>query len=227
MTDRDPSDAPKPASAKPVYSPDIFEVPTIAAARHIILTREQDQSTDERWENETPFLARQVIDRLSPGKGDLVLDYGCGVGRVSRELIQQTGCSVLGVDISERMRALAIEYVGSPRFCSASPDMLDTLIAKGFRADHAIAVWVLQHCQHPVVDIARIASALIEEAGFMVVNSRARWIPTDRGWARDAVDVEALLATRFAAGGDIELGPPAMSRRCADGSFGRIYRRRP
>ena len=35
-----------------------------------------------------------------------VLDYGCGIGRIAKELILKTSCKVIGVDISESMRKM-------------------------------------------------------------------------------------------------------------------------
>jgi SAM-dependent methyltransferase len=46
-------------------------------------------------------------------RNSLVLDYGCGIGRIAKELIKQTGCHVIGVDISPSMLGLAYPYVHS------------------------------------------------------------------------------------------------------------------
>ena len=223
MASDEPSGTRKPLAGKPVYRPDIFDADDLDRARNIILTPEPSSTTEERWERETPFLVRCILERLAPGRGDVVLDYGCGVGRLARELIRQAGCAVLGVDISQRMRSLAVDYVDSPQFTVLSPQMFETLIAKGLRVDHGIAVWVLQHCLSPDRDIELMAAALAAGHRLFVVNSRRRWVPSDRGWFNDGLDVAALLALRFTATGDVALESPAVSPELAHSSFARIY----
>src|SRR6187455_2492067 len=99
--------------AKVTYSPAAFDVADEAAARRIILTPEFEQDTAERWERETPYLAGLVGGQVPLDADSLVIDYGCGIGRLSKALIERYGCHVLGVDISARMRAMAPDYVGS------------------------------------------------------------------------------------------------------------------
>ncbi|MGH6719342.1 MAG: class I SAM-dependent methyltransferase [Alphaproteobacteria bacterium] len=223
MARDEPPGTRKPSAGQPVYRPDIFDVDDLDRARQIILTPEPKTTTDERWERETPFLVRCILEHLAPGRGDVVLDYGCGVGRLARELIRQAGCDVLGVDISRRMRSLAVDYVDSPRFTVLSPRMFETLIAKGLRVDHGIAVWVLQHCHSPDRDIALIAAALAAGHRLFVVNGRQRCVPSDRGWVNDRLDIAALLALRFTATGDVAFESPAVSPELAQSSFARIY----
>ena len=161
-----------PGPKQVVYQPGVFETRDLASARSIILTAEPGTTTDERWEYETAYLADD-IGRLPGIEGNsCVLDYGCGIGRVSKALIERLGCFVLGVDISAGMRELATGYVRSERFSVCSPEMLDRMIAGGFRATHACANWVLQHCAAPTIDIARIESALVPRGSIYVLNTQ-------------------------------------------------------
>ena len=50
------------------------------------------------------LLARDLIDLLNPQPGEAILDIGCGDGSLSAE-IQQTGCTVTGIDSSASMVA--------------------------------------------------------------------------------------------------------------------------
>lgn len=43
----------------------------------------------------------QLIRQLAIGKGDTVLDMGCGYGLISKYIAEATGASVVGVDLSE------------------------------------------------------------------------------------------------------------------------------
>jgi SAM-dependent methyltransferase len=142
-----------------------------------------------------------------------VLDYGCGIGRMARALIAATGCRVVGVDISARMRALAVEHVADERFMAVSPAQLDGLLAHGLRADAALAVWVLQHCLAPAEDIARLRVALAPQGRLFVLNMPGRAVPAVQEarfvWAADGIDVAALLRARFAVEA---AGEPDMAR---------------
>jgi len=127
-----------------------------------------------------------------------VIDYGCGVGRLSKALIERHGCRVVGVDISAKMRALAVDYVGSDRFFACPPDMLTALADNGFRADAAFSVWVLQHCFNPRDDISRLHRSLRGGGRFFIVNNTNRRVPTrERAWVDDGIDVRAMLGEYF------------------------------
>ena len=181
------------------YCPDVFDVENLDQAKRIILTEEQGLTSEERWRVETPYLAEEIVRSLSLKQGDLLLDYGCGIGRLSRALIERCDCAVVGVDISRSMRQMAEEYVASDRFCALSPDMLSRLIEDGLRFDAAIAVWVLQHCPDVVRDLRLIGNALRETAPFFVVNNEHAAVPSDRGWLNDGTDIRKLLTDAFAS----------------------------
>jgi SAM-dependent methyltransferase len=179
------------------YYPGVFEAETLEAAKGIAITPEDGMSTEERWNTETDFMTGHIGSRLAVCEKNVVIDFGCGVGRMSRALIERFGCSVVGVDQSERMRAHALQYVASPRFSVVAPGEFDAMVAGGFVADFGIASWVLQHCMHPAVEIGCIANGLAAEAPFLLVNSIHRLVPTDLGWGQDGENVEALMAERF------------------------------
>lgn len=178
------------------YDPSCFDVATIDQARTIILTP-QGSTTDARWALETPYQVALAADHLPLNEDTVVLDYGCGIGRLARELIAEFGCRVVGVDISASMRAMAVEYVASERFQVVSPEELDGLVAGGFRCDGAYSIWVLQHCDAPADDIARIARALSPGGALLVVNNITRAVPVAGGFADDGIDIKALLSASF------------------------------
>ena len=196
------------------YYPQVFDAADEAAARAIILTDEgAGADTETRWARETPYLLELVRAHIRLGPESLVLDYGCGIGRMARALIAATGCRVVGVDISARMRALAAEHVADERFMAVAPAQLDGLVAHGLRADAALAVWVLQHCLAPAEDIARLRAALVPQGRLFVLNMPGRAVPAVQEarfvWAADGIDVAALLRARFAVEA---AGEPDMAR---------------
>jgi SAM-dependent methyltransferase len=181
---------------QPVYRPEIFEVVSIEDAKRVIVTPEPGTTTPERWEKETPFLVEDIGKRLGIGPETCVLDYGCGVGRVAKGLIDRFGCRVVGVDFSPSMRLFAPEHVLSERFTAWSAGVLDQMIGKGFRADAAICIWVIQHVLEPAEVIGRIAAA-IRPAGLLYALNSTRCVPTDRGWVNDGYDVPMGLRAVF------------------------------
>jgi SAM-dependent methyltransferase len=180
------------------YNPGIFNVPDISWAKKVILTPE-DSSTEARWQLETPYVADLISQNIPINFDTIILDYGCGIGRMAKELIARHQCYVIGVDISTNMLQLAYHYVQSDRFCGCSPIMLDALIERGQRFDAAISIWVLQHCLTPAVDIARLKRSLKPDGGLFVLNNIWRAVPTvERGWANDGLDIKKMLAEQFA-----------------------------
>jgi 2-polyprenyl-3-methyl-5-hydroxy-6-metoxy-1,4-benzoquinol methylase len=211
--------------AKLTYSRAAFDVPDEAAARRIILTPEFGQDTDERWERETPYLADLIGSELQLTETSLCIDYGCGIGRLSKALIDRYGCRVLGVDISERMRVLAPDYVQSQRFSVASPQMLYSLAKRGFRADAGLSVWVLQHCLNPAEDAQLLDLALSPQAPLFVLNMIGRAVPTAEGrWANDGQDVKAILDAQFGAAEGRKLEPGPVPPQTVDVSWWATFR---
>ena len=188
------------------YDASVFDVPDVESAKRIILTSE-NSTTQERWTVETPYLAELIASHIPIDRETLLLDYGCGIGRMSKALIERARCRVVGADISASMRALAVPYVVSPRFSVCAPDELQRR-AKNVSA--AIAVWVLQHCENPAEDIGRIHRAMKPGARLFVADSFERVIPAAerqfftspptivRKWTKDDVVVRALLDRTFA-----------------------------
>lgn len=67
---------------------------------------------------------------------------------------------MIGVDIAQRMREMAVAYVASPRFTVTSKAGLQALLRRGLKADFVFASWVLQHFLEVEQDVALIAGAM-------------------------------------------------------------------
>jgi SAM-dependent methyltransferase len=188
------------------YCPEIFDVPDMRRAREIILTNEgPGADTDTRWEYETPYVLELINAAISLRPETVVLDYGCGIGRMAKAMIDASGCSVIGVDSSANMRKLAPDYVGSDRFVALSPGQFDLMVAAGLRVGAAIAVWVLQHCLKPADDIRRIRDGMAPDGTCFVLNMPTRAVPATVEvsgkrqflWVPDDIDVAASLRSAF------------------------------
>ncbi|WP_395672303.1 class I SAM-dependent methyltransferase [Phenylobacterium sp.] len=213
--------------AKLTYNPRVFDVSDVESAKQIILTREPDASTEERWERETPYLAGLLAAHLTPNSGSLILDYGCGLGRLSKALIELCGCKVLGVDISADMRRLALDFVGSDKFSVISPEQFEEEVNSGLRVDGAVAVWVIQHVLDPVACIDTLARSLSSTGRLLVANTHQRCVPTvEKPWGKDGHEVRKLLAARLR---EIAIGVPDpiwVGENTAKSAFWGLYRPR-
>ena len=179
------------------YNPLIFNQQSIDGAKNVILTPTPSITVAERWTHETEFML-QYLDQLKLTRDSWVLDYGCGVGRLAKVMIEHYGCRVVGVDISKSMRSMAHTYVQSDRFMSCSAEMCDAL-APDF--DAAIAIWTLQHCRRPAEDIQFIWRNLAVDARLLVLNEPGRYVPVVNGrscdWVDDHQEVWGVLGRLF------------------------------
>ena len=208
------------------YAPRVFDARDVDEARRIILTAEAGTTTDSRWQLETPYLTDRIADQFALDDQHVVLDYGCGLGRMAKALIDRFGCWVIGVDMSASMRQLAPGYAQSVRFSVVSPQVLDVLVARGLRVDAALAIWVIQHAARADIEIERLARALAPRGGLFVANNLRRAVPTDKGWADDGVDVGAQLARAFEPVWQGRLPREVGGDVLPDASFLAAYRRR-
>jgi ubiquinone/menaquinone biosynthesis C-methylase UbiE len=183
------------------YTPAVFErVPSLAAAKKLVLNSGK-LNTAARWKRETAWTASVIFEhaRLTPESH--TLDVGCGVGRLAKVIINNNWGRVTGVDISQKMRELAIAYVASPKFTVHPNTYLAALPANTF--DLALAVWVLQHDHTPEYTIRHVARVLKPTGALLVINEGARFLPTEDthgnfSWATDHIDVRKLLEQHLA-----------------------------
>jgi ubiquinone/menaquinone biosynthesis C-methylase UbiE len=192
---------------------DPFNVRSLNEARRIILTGD----TEERWATETPYLWS-----LLPGRFDrLLLDYGCGLGRMVKPWLaaNPTGHAI-GVDSSQSMRHLAIPYVGSGRFQVIPPNLMGLVPP---RIDLALAVWVLQHIPNPT-EVLRAIQAVLRAGGTLfLVNMHRRALPTPSGWADDGLDIRQVLRSEGWTGSANRLDPAVVGHAHVEQCFWGLY----
>jgi SAM-dependent methyltransferase len=180
------------------YLPHFFETDDPKRARELILTNTESMSTEERWLKETPYLVGKIQHEIGISGTDVALDFGCGVGRVAKSLIEQAGCQVIGVDISSSMRRMAAEYVKDDRFRAISPEQLDAELTQGLTVSHAYAIWVLQHAADIYAEIRRLQKSVKLGGTFYFVTAPGRCVPCDLGWVNDGIDMfEAITSHGF------------------------------
>jgi SAM-dependent methyltransferase len=191
------SSGPLLAGASSPYNPEFFTVADLEQAKALILPPEGGTTVAERWAAETAYLTGAIGDALSLNEHTMLLDYGCGVGRLSKALIDRYGCAVTGMDISPSMRQMAVDYVGSEKFSVITPDQLRQTVRRGTRADAAIVTWVLQRCPAVREDLALLKSALKKNGLLYVLNNENAAIPTTGGWFNDGTRIRQLLESDY------------------------------
>mgnify|MGYP003589162208 FL=1 len=157
---------------KILYNPKIFDTNSIEDAKRIILTKEGGWDSEERWDKETLFLIDLIGDFFKLDSTMTLLDYGCGIGRLSKGLIEKFNCKAVGVDISESMRQKAVEYVNSENFQAISPEQLEKFVYKNGFFDVAISISDLQHGLDLKKDILNIKNSLKPNGKFFVLNNK-------------------------------------------------------
>lgn len=180
-----------------IYTPGIFDQNSIAAAKQVILTVPLDIA-DEFWRRATVATGDLIMEAMRPTRDDVLLDFGCGIGRLAKELIGRTGCRIVGVDISDAMRRYATEYVASDRFSVLSSEEFAELAANRAHVfSGAYSIIVLQHVLEPQSELRRIAAACTADAPFFVYNCINRCVPSNKGWVNDSQDIGKLTSEIF------------------------------
>lgn len=181
---------------KPRYIKEAFDVFNIDQAKHVVLT--SDPNNPNKFKQETQFFIDKVKELNLITANTLVLDFGCGMGRVSRELIREFKCKVVGVDISPSMQAQAVEYVSnSELFTTYDSYSVPSSV------DVAISTFVLQHVERPTDEIRNLYD-VIKPGGYLIlVNEKHRFVPSNIDkdnyvvWNDDGVDIHAEVASLF------------------------------
>lgn len=148
----------------------LFKPQTFEQGRDTVVGSCNGFQMAERWEKETPDFADAIIAQLDP-LDQIVLDYGCGVGRIAKALLERRpDLTLLGVDDSPVQLGHATSYVNSASFIPFQPRELNR------RVDLAYCVYVLQHI--PAIEVRealqRIHTCLRPGGLFIYCSSVAR-----------------------------------------------------
>ena len=178
------------------YIKEAFDVVTLEQAKNVVLT--DDPSNPNKFDQETKFLIDIINDQNIITPESNVLDFGCGMGRVSRELVKTFNCNVTGVDISTSMLNFAKSYVNnSAKFTPLIRHTIPNSI------DVCISTFVLQHTENPKREIANIFNVVKTDGYFILLNEQYRFIPGDIDsnnyivWKDDKFNIFEEIESKF------------------------------
>lgn len=128
---------------------DLFKPKDFEEARHSVVGDCNGIPMNMRWEVETPLFAKEILKHAKPEPGFTILDYGCGCGRLSKEILAQDhSVTVIGLDVSKDELKLAEKYIANSRFIPVLPHELNQ------KVDLVYCVYCLQHA--PAIEIREI-----------------------------------------------------------------------
>lgn len=181
-----------------MYLKEAFLPSSMEQARDICIS--PNKNNPGKFEKETAFTLQFLLGERLVYNDSTVLDFGCGVGRLSKAIISRLGCKVHGFDISDRMLEFAKEHVMSRNF---TPVLYTKSMGYNVRFDVSISFFVLQHSQHPVEDISTIHGLLKEGGKFVLMNEKSRFVPVSMDskgfvqWNDDGIDIEDEVSKKF------------------------------
>jgi ubiquinone/menaquinone biosynthesis C-methylase UbiE len=156
------------------YIKECFDVVTFEQAKHVVLSNEPDKP--DKFEKETGYLVDTISKQefIKIDDNSVVLDFGCGMGRVSKEIIKQFNCKVIGLDISPSMLMFAKLYISNvTKFETTQSYSMPNSI------DMAMSILALQHSEDPKKEIDNIFSVLKPGGMFVLLNETNRLVPDD------------------------------------------------
>lgn len=177
------------------YNPDFFIPKDIEDAKSIILTKE-GSTTEIRWEMETKWTVDLLSNITDINSESVVLDWGCGIGRLSKALINKFGCRVAGVDLQPKMIEYAINYVNDDRFIAINYEDAIRQMPSSFFT-HAISVWVLQHSNKIQYEIPLLSNSLLDSGALFVLENISKAIPNETSFYDDGIPTKEILNKYF------------------------------
>jgi SAM-dependent methyltransferase len=181
------------------YLKEIFYPGDMQSAMDICIT--PDPQKPNKFNEETHFLIKFLNSKGMLHKRPKVLDFGCGVGRISKDLVD-LGCKVVGMDFSIPMLMAAINYVDNKNFTPLiNTPTLPFAIKPEFEL--VICSFVLQHTEDPVKEIKFINSVMKDDATLVLVNEPYRLVPVGMDeerfvkWEDDKIDIVQEVSVEF------------------------------
>lgn len=197
-----------------------FDKSDYIGAKDVIL--EKIDNKERNWEIET----QNTIEFIKPflQKDFKVLDFGCGVGRLSLPLAEHVNF-VYGVDKSNDMLRIAERQRLDRNTINAKFIDLDFFLSNEIlKFDLIICVFVLQHIPKHNLEIIfnKFRLSAKPDARILVINTPTRFVVNGNEYFDDKVDIRELLNDNFIY---VEnLGLDIIGREISEHHFSAIYK---
>jgi ubiquinone/menaquinone biosynthesis C-methylase UbiE len=171
------------------YNPNLFTPLDLNHAKDIVIT--PDPVDPNKFENFTNEAIKIITNANIINETSCVVDFGCGMGRMSKAIVDTFNCEVIGVDLNLPMLKLATMYVNNPnKFVTCNS------IDKDDSIDVCLAMFVIQHVLDPKLEIKKIADILKPNGYFILLNeTNLRLVPGGQAedksivWFTDGFDI--------------------------------------
>jgi ubiquinone/menaquinone biosynthesis C-methylase UbiE len=179
------------------YNPNLFTPLNLNHAKDIVIT--PDPNDPLKFEKFTEEAIRIISDENIINETSYVVDFGCGMGRMSKAIIDKFNCEVVGVDINLSMLKLATMYVANHnKFVTCNK------VEQHNTIDVCLSMFVLQHVLEPKKEIEAIADIVKPNGYFVLLNEpELRLVPggqaedTSIVWYTDGFDIYSEVEKYF------------------------------
>lgn len=179
------------------YNPKLFTPMDLNHAKDIVIT--PDPIDPNKFENFTNEAIKIITNANIINETSCVVDFGCGMGRMSKAIVDTFNCEVIGVDLNLPMLKLATMYVNNPnKFVTCNS------IDKDDSIDVCLAMFVIQHVLDPKLEIKKIADILKPNGYFILLNeTNLRLVPGGQAedksivWFTDGFDIYPEIEKYF------------------------------
>ena len=158
------------------------------------------------WHDDWEGATRATIEILRSldvvNANDTVVDFGCGIGRISNALVEGIGPDkVIGVDRSSDMLSHAEEFLPKDRLDSgrialmSDVDFLGRAEQMSGKLDAILFIEVLHHIPEPILDdmMPKLLSMLNDDGKLFVLGNRLLDVDCDGNTGTDAKPISDFL----------------------------------
>jgi SAM-dependent methyltransferase len=141
------------------------------------------------------FELPSLLSLLPDPTGSRVLDLGCGAGQLAHHLAERGAAEVIGIDLSERMLALARSQWSHPRVTFQRAAMEEVAFPPN-RFDLVVSSFALHYVADYQGLCRRIAAWLVQEGVLVFSTEHPVYLTraTSEGWVHDAAGLPQYWA---------------------------------
>lgn len=198
-----------------------FDKSNLNDAKKVILECLDNQERD--WNGET----QKIIQLISPflQKNTTVLDFGCGVGRLTFPIAERVKY-VYGVDKSNEMLLLAKQEILNKNMDNVKFISLETFLqAEKLDIDFIICVFVLQHINKEELAIILNKFTMFAEKKnitLFVINTPNRFVVNANDYFDDGLNIKDVLNNLFEFSENVDI--KILGNDVANHHFSSIYK---